>query len=164
MKNGIILHWPLCNADYLGVYPRAAVLDTNIVLDLLVFNDPQAAPIKQLFLEKQLRWITDAAQRLELERVLSYSQIAPRLSAYGKTAQDVLLTFEEAAEIVPMALKIRFTCSDADDQHFLDLAAQYQALLISKDKAVLKHRKHLAQHFGAIVGSSLVEDMILMPG
>ncbi len=44
--------------------------------------------------------------------------------------------------------------ADPDDQHFLDLAAQHQALLLSKDKAVLKQRKRLATYYGATVGRS----------
>jgi predicted nucleic acid-binding protein len=35
------------------------------------------------------------------------------------------------------------TCSDADDQIFIDLAVAHQAVLLSKDQAVLTMRKRL---------------------
>ncbi len=120
------------------------VLDTNVVLDLLVFDDPLVPPIRQLLAQGQLRWITDEAQRIELGRVLSYSKVAPRVAFYEKTAEGVLAAFDAAVQCVPTAPKVRFTCTDPDDQHFLDLAAQHRALLISKDKAVLKQRKRLS--------------------
>ena len=37
-------------------------------------------------------------------------------------------------EVAPKAV---FTCKDADDQKFIDLAAAHRAQLLSKDKAVL---------------------------
>ncbi|MBP8226310.1 MAG: PIN domain-containing protein, partial [Acidovorax sp.] len=76
----ILLRWPHCNADYPGPQPRPVVLDTNVVLDLLVFDDPLVPPIRQLLAQGQLRWITDEAQRIELGRVLSYSKVAPRVA------------------------------------------------------------------------------------
>lgn len=152
----IVLRWPSCNEGYQGPLPRPVVLDTNVVLDLLVFDDPQVTPIRQLLQAGEMRWIADQAQRIELERVLHYSQIAPRVAFYGTTAQAVLAAFDAAVHYVPEAPKIRFTCTDPDDQHFLDLASAHQALLISKDKAVLKQRKRVAQHYGVTVGNVLL--------
>ena len=152
----IVLKWPSCNDGYTGALPRPVVLDTNVVLDMLIFDDPHIPPIRDLVARGELRWIADQAQRIELERVLHYSQIAPRVSFYGKTAQSVLAAFDAAVEYVAEAPKIRFTCTDPDDQHFLDLASQHQALLVSKDKAVLKQRKRVATHYGATVGNLLV--------
>ena len=64
--------------------------------------------------------------------------------------------FDAAVEYVAEAPKIRFTCTDPDDQHFLDLASQHKALLVSKDRAVLKQRKRVATHYGATVGNVVV--------
>jgi hypothetical protein len=36
-------------------------------------------------------------------------------------------------------------CNDADDQKFIDLAVAHQALLISKDKEVLRMKNRLAR-------------------
>ena len=152
----IVLKWPACNAGYTGAQPRPLVLDTNVVLDMLIFDDPHIPPIRELVARGEVRWIADQAQRIELERVLHYSQIAPRVSFYGKTPEGVMAAFDAAVEYVAEAPKIRFTCTDPDDQHFLDLASQHQALLVSKDKAVLKQRKRVAQTYGATVGNILL--------
>ena len=89
--------------------------------------------------------------------MLHYSQIAPRVAFYGKTVEGVLSAFDGAVEYVADAPRIRFACTDPDDQHFLDLASQHQALLISKDKAVLKLRKRVAG-LGATVGNILLAE------
>ena len=81
----IVLKWPACNAGYIGPWPRPMVLDTNVVLDMLIFDDPHIPPIRELIAQGQVRWIADQTQRIELERVLHYSQIAPRVAFYGKT-------------------------------------------------------------------------------
>ena len=152
----ILLRWPQCNQDYDGPRPRPVVLDTNVVLDLLVFDDPLVQPIRHLLEQGQLCWIADEAQRIELGRVLTYSKVAPRVAFYEKTVEGVLAAFDAAVQYVPAAPKVRFTCTDPDDQHFLDLAAQHRALLISKDKAVLKQRRRLATHYETTIGNKLV--------
>lgn len=86
----IVLKWPACNAGYTGPLPRPMVLDTNVVLDMLIFDDPHIQPIRELVARGEVRWIADQAQRIELERVLHYSQIAPRVSFYGKTPEGVM--------------------------------------------------------------------------
>ena len=150
------LRWPACNAGYEGPLPRPMILDTNVVLDMLIFDDPHIPSIRELVAKGEVRWIADQAQRIELGRVLHYSQIAPRVSFYGKTAEGVMAAFDAAVEYVATAPKIRFICTDPDDQHFLDLASAHQALLVSKDKAVLKQRKRVATHYGATVGNVVV--------
>ena len=85
--------------------------------------------------------------------MLHYSQIAPRVSFYGKTPEGVMAAFDAAVEYVAEAPKIRFTCTDPDDQHFLDLASLHKAVLVSKDRAVIKQRERVATHYGATVGN-----------
>lgn len=119
------------------------VLDTNIVLDLFVFNDPATQPLQQALDAQQLRWIATAAMREELARVLDYKQIVPRLAYYQRTAADVLMQFDHHVQLVPVAPKAWVTCRDADDQKFIDLAVAHQCLLLSKDQAVLCMAKRL---------------------
>jgi predicted nucleic acid-binding protein len=52
---------------------------------------------------------------------------------------------------VDIAPKAPYTCKDADDQKFIDLAAAHRAVLLSKDKAVLRMAKRLAT-LGVSVG------------
>ena len=151
----IVLRWPQCNAAADGVVPRPLVLDTNMVLDLLVFDDPAIAPLRALLANGELRWIADAAQRVELERVLGYPQIAPRVAFYGLSSASVLAAFDAGVDYQPEAPAIPIVCKDPDDQHFLALAVQHRALLLSKDKAVLVLRKRLALR-GATVGNLLL--------
>jgi putative PIN family toxin of toxin-antitoxin system len=119
------------------------VLDTNIVLDLFVFRDGATAPLLQALQDGDLDWISTQPMRDELQRVLAYPQIVPRLAFYNLQAGDVLAAFDRHARIVDAAAKAPVSCSDADDQVFIDLAVAHQAWLLSKDQAVLSMQKRL---------------------
>jgi putative PIN family toxin of toxin-antitoxin system len=119
------------------------VLDTNIVLDAWVFDDPAARPLKQALAAHRLEWIATKAMRDELARVLSYPKIAPRLAFYQLNAAHVLAQFDGQATLMDTAAKASVTCRDPDDQKFIDLAVKHQALLLSKDRAVLCMKKRL---------------------
>ena len=122
---------------------QAIVIDTNIVLDLLVFNDAAAQPLQQALQTGQLDWLATQPMRDELQRVLAYPQIARRLAFYKLATEDVLAGFDRHARLVDAAAKAPVTCTDADDQIFLDLAVAHKAWLLSKDQAVLCMRKRL---------------------
>lgn len=134
---------------------RALVLDTNIVLDLLVFADPATAPLPGLLASGALHWIATAGMRSELARVLGYAQIASRVAFYGFTPESVLARFDAAVQTVAPGPRASAICKDADDQPFIDLAAAHGAILLSKDKAVLQLRKRMVL-LGAIVACALV--------
>lgn len=123
---------------------RVLVLDTNIVLDLFVYEDPATAPLFALLGESSNRWLATAAMREELARVLSYPQIAKRMNARSLLPETVLLAFDARAEVATTAAKAPYTCKDADDQKFIDLAVAHKAVLLSKDAAVLCMAKRLA--------------------
>ncbi len=122
---------------------KAVVLDTNIVLDAFVFDDPAARPLKVALAAFQLQWVATKAMRDELARVLVYPKIVPRLAYYQVSAAHVLAQFDGQATLVDTAAKANVTCRDPDDQKFIDLAVAHQALLLSKDNAVLCMRKRL---------------------
>ncbi len=119
------------------------VIDTNVVLDLFVFQDPATAPLKQALLGKTIRWISTQDMRTELERVLAYAHIVPRLAFYKLNAADVLAQFDCHAQMESVAPRCTAICKDPDDQRFIDLAVAHRALLLSKDKAVLCMKKRL---------------------
>lgn len=123
----------------------ALVLDTNIALDLFVFQDPATAPLRERLERATGEWLATAAMREELLRVLAYPQIARRLAAQARPAQDVLDAFDRCARLVPEAPKAAYTCKDGDDQKFIDLAAAHRATLVSKDDAVLCMARRLAR-------------------
>ena len=122
------------------------VLDTNIVLDVFVFNDVRAEPIRQALATNSLQWLATQCMRDELACVLAYPKIIGRLNFYALTADAVLKQFDQHAQIVEAAPKASMTCKDADDQKFIDLAVQHQALLISKDQHILSMHKRLLAH------------------
>ena len=119
------------------------VLDTNIILDAFVFDDPATAPLKQALANNELDWLATQPMREELARVLTYPKIIQKLALYKLVAQDVLARFDQHTRMVDVAPKASVTCSDPDDQKFIDLAVQHCALLLSKDKAVISMRKRL---------------------
>ena len=119
------------------------VLDTNIVLDVFVFNDPAAQPLKEALASHQFQWISTQPMRDELERVLAYPKIVVRLAFYQRTAAEVLARFDAQAQLVEVAPKASVTCTDPDDQKFIDLAVAHKATLLSKDNAVLCMAKRL---------------------
>ena len=121
------------------------VIDTNIALDLLVFEDPAQAALRQALAAGALEWIATAAMRDELARVLGYPLIARRLQAAGRQAQAVLAAFDAGTRrIEGVPPRAPCVCSDPDDQVFIDLAVAQGARLLSKDRAVLSMRKRLA--------------------
>jgi putative PIN family toxin of toxin-antitoxin system len=117
------------------------VLDTNIVLDLFVFADEATLPLKRGLEQRNWQWLASADMRAELERVLGYPQIVRRLAAIP--AGRVIDGFDRHVHTVPAASKAPITCGDPDDQKFIDLAVAHRALLLSKDREVLRMKKRL---------------------
>jgi putative PIN family toxin of toxin-antitoxin system len=121
------------------------VLDTNVVLDAWLFDDPAAAPLREPLVRGELRWLATAAMRDELLHVLAYPHLAAQAASRGHTPQDVLAAFDRHAELVEApATAPLLRCRDPDDQKFIDLALAHRSFLISKDKAVLALRRRLA--------------------
>ena len=117
------------------------VVDTNIVLDLFVFQDPATLVLNQLLIAAltlgQPRWLATAAMREELVRVLDYPQVRKRMAFYERSAVEVLAQFDRLSQPTDIAPKASVTCKDPDDQKFIDLAVAHGAALLSKDRAVL---------------------------
>ena len=123
---------------------RPLVLDTNVALDLLVFADDAALALDEGFRSGQLQWLATSAMRDELARVLGYPQIAARMAFHSLTHESVIARFDSHANIVEAPAKAPVTCSDPDDQKFIDLAVERRCLLLSKDAAVLTMARRLA--------------------
>ena len=131
------------------------VIDTNIVLDLLVFEDPASVPLRDAVLHGRVVWLATPAMREEFERVLGYAQVARRALARQLAAPELLAQFDRWSRAVPQATRAPVRCRDPDDQIFIDLAVAHRAQLLSKDGLVLRLRKRLAAH-GVVV--SLLHD------
>ena len=126
-----------------GASVEPIVIDPNIVLALFVFGDPATASLRQQLDAGERGWVATQPMRDELERVLAYPQIVPRMDFYGRSAAEVLGHFDRLVRRVEVAPKTTATCKDADDQKFIDLAVAHGARLLSKDRAVLCMKKRL---------------------
>jgi predicted nucleic acid-binding protein len=78
---------------------------------------------------------------------------------HQRPADTLLADYDAQVEFMEVAPKAPYTCTDADDQKFIDLAFRLGStggttVLLSKDKAVLKLKKRLAVH-GVIVAAQL---------
>ncbi len=115
------------------------VIDTNVVLDWLVFRNPYCARFSDYFTSGRLRWLASPAMRDELAHVLGRGVCdawAPDLLGLWGT-WDRLSTLTHQIPLICAAARMRST--DVDDQKFIDLALAHNARwLLSRDRAVLK--------------------------
>lgn len=138
------------------------VIDTNVVLDLLHFDDPIARPLRLALEAGRVRCAVTDATLEEWRRVLAYPEfgldptrqtaLAARYRALAETTPtaeaDLGLPHEETS--IPR-------CSDPDDQKFIELAAAARAQgLVSKDRAVLKLRRRCAPTFQVMTPAEAV--------
>ncbi len=122
------------------------VLDTNVVLDFLHFEDVIAHPILEALQNGQVDCAVTKETLEEFRRVLTY----PEFELVPAKQALLLARYQSLAKTVAAvssALELPL-CSDPDDQKFLELAASVHAdTLVSKDRALLKLRRRCAPHF-----------------
>ena len=127
------------------------VLDTNVVLDWLVFRNPACAALGDALAVRTLRWCASAAMREELAHVLGRGvgqAWAPDLAALWAQWERDCVQLETPAVLSP---PLRLRCSDADDQMFIDFSLAHGARwLLSRDRAVLKLARR-ARPFGLTI-------------
>ena len=128
-----------------------AVLDTNVVLDLLLFADPRVQALRDALATQRLAWLATEAMLTELGHVLR----RPALATWGHDSArllDAALTLCRQVP-TPAADSLRVPrCTDPDDQIFIDLAwRQRAAWLFSRDRALLR-LAHTARPHGLWIG------------
>ncbi len=115
------------------------VLDTNVCLDLFVFDDPRCAALHAALEAGELRAVTDEACSIEWQRVLHYPVL--RLDDAAREAarrrhEAIVQAWPSGDAGEPAAHPLR--CRDPHDQKFLDLAARAGARwLLSRDDHLL---------------------------
>ncbi len=122
------------------------MLDTNVVLDLLHFDDATARPLRLALETGRLRCTIAEATLKEWRRVLAYPEFALDITQQASLIQryQALSEMTVAFGVAP-GLPI---CNDPDDQKFIELAVAAGAqALVSKDRAVLKLRRRCAPYF-----------------
>ncbi len=118
------------------------VLDTNVWLDWLVFNDHCVAPLKAAHAAARVNIIRTLAGELELERVLAYDALKRLVQAADRPM--LMESMRAASHLHDGATRAGTlpACRDPDDQPFLELARDCAAaLLVTKDRDLLELRR-----------------------
>jgi uncharacterized protein len=143
------------------------VLDTNVVLDWLVFNDAALELLTGAVQNNLVILPTHPAALDELRRVLNYPAL--KLDVLRQTA----IFARHQAVTTPAILPTGFSaqnlltpagfpqCRDRDDQLFLALALHTHAdALVSRDKAVLSLRKRAARFGVTIIDAAQMQVLL----
>ena len=137
---------PICTAAHTASRLPLVVLDTNAVLDWLVFHSPSSGVFAQAIESKRVRWAVNDAVRDELAHVLGRGALArwkPDLEVLWRTWDRHSTAVDPLPQI---GVPHRPRCTDADDQKFIDLALDVGATwLLSHDRAVLKLARSAAR-------------------
>lgn len=116
------------------------ILDTNILLDILVFDDQRAHPLRAALSNQELDALVTEDTLDELMDVIS----RPQFSLDKQKQAEILLQWQSWSRLVKQSdLQVApWKCKDRDDQVFINLAFSFKpSTLISKDKLVLKLAK-----------------------
>ena len=116
---------------------KSVVIDTNVLLDLFVFNDFRAIHLKEALLSRQIDAIASPKTLEEFADVIS----RPLFSLDTDAQEQILVKWRLLARVLEdqNLLSAPWQCQDADDQVFLDLAYTAKpCTLISKDNEILK--------------------------
>ena len=122
---------------------KTIVLDTNILLDIFVFNDHRASELKQALLNQEIHAPASQKTIEELADVIG----RPIFNLNNTQQDQILKQWHSLASLVSddTLASAPWSCEDEDDQIFLDLAYKLKpAIIISKDNALLKLSKKAA--------------------
>jgi predicted nucleic acid-binding protein len=113
-----------------------AVIDTQVLLDWLLFADARVARWVAAVTAGDVTWIACPAMRSEFAHMVAH----PRFGRWEPKSEQALSTFDQYAVMHedPATSSPRLRCRDADDQVFIDLALARRARwLLTRDKALL---------------------------
>ena len=134
---------------------RRLVLDTNIWLDWLVFEDTGIAHLRQLQEAGHVEILVDAACEAEFAEVITRKFQKKILDAQAQAA--AIGQLRRLSKRVEMTLstpeRARLPqCRDPDDQKFLELAFAAGAdILVTKDRALLDLSRRKKKQVGRTV-------------
>jgi len=122
---------------------KVVVFDTNVLLDLFVFNDFRALHLKQDLIDGKIDALASPKTLAEFADVVA----RPLFALSAEQQEQITLQWHGLARIIPdeALTKAPWTCQDPDDQVFLDLAySNKPCTLMSKDNEVLRFCKKAA--------------------
>ena len=123
---------------------KVVVFDTNVLLDLFVFNDFRALHLKQALLEGKIDALATPNTLEEFTEVIA----RPLFALNGAQQDKIRLQWQSLARMLDdiNLVKAPWVCQDPDDQVFLDLAYTAKPChLVSKDNAVLRFANQAAK-------------------
>ena len=136
------------------------VLDTNIWLDWLVFDDTGIHRIRQLQEAGHVEILIDAPCEAEFAEVITRKFAKKTLDAQVQAAalaQCRRLTTRIDAQLSPPERARLPQCKDPDDQKFLELAFAGEAdILITKDRALLDIFRRKKKQVGRTVSFKIL--------
>ena len=119
---------------------KIIVFDTNVLLDLFVFNDFRALHLKQTLIDGKIVALASPKTLEEFAEVIA----RPIFSLSEAQQEQIKLEWHSLARVIADEglSKAPWLCQDPDDQVFLDLAySNKPCTLVSKDNAILRFDK-----------------------
>ena len=113
------------------------IFDTNVLLDLFVFNDFRALHLKQALIDGKVKALATPSTLEEFADVIA----RPVFSLDETLQEQIRHQWQSLAQIRDdqSLIKAPWTCQDPDDQVYLDLAyTEKPCTLFSKDNEVLR--------------------------
>ena len=107
--------------------PKRLVLDTNVWIDWLVFDDPAIAPLKAAHQDGHVDIVVNDAVLGELNSVLAYPEFRLDDAQKKNHLAEVDRCSTRHVDHQPRRALILPRCSDPDDQKFLELVRDTQA-------------------------------------
>lgn len=147
-QNAIVFVERSCAPELVLLRRMRLVLDTQVWLDWLVFDEPALAGLRSAVTEGRAEVVIDAACRAELERVLAYPlgrnvDIDACLTRCEGIAKKITSPTDEGVGLP--------ACRDPDDQKFLTLAAAARAdCLVSRDRELLRLARRCAERLAIL--------------
>ncbi len=141
--------------------PELLVLDTNIWLDWLVFNDPATIPLARAQAHGRIRIIASPPMRAEFADVISRpalgqtaGQCTAHLQCFDRLTSTPTMPGEPSITRQEQMRRFADRCTDPDDRKFI-----FQALLngadalLSRDRAVLKLARLAGRDHGLLIAT-----------
>jgi putative PIN family toxin of toxin-antitoxin system len=139
-----------------GPRPRA-VIDTNVLLDFWVFDDPSARRLRSALDDGAVVALSSGECVDEFTAVLMREQF----DVATEKRFEILRHWDRLAERIDRVHAAPLACTDPHDQKFLDLACTARAdWLVTKDKALLRLGKHASRNGLLIITAGAAADRL----